>query len=262
MITYKGFNVDFTCRDFQYEFGKEYEIYEKIKVCEKGFHACENPLDVLYYYDMLKSRFAEVEQSGEIDKSEDSTKVCSSKIKIKNELPLVNIAKLGIDWLIKQGPLVYNDNGYEYKQIGSKSPCDQIGSSGDQVIIASIGDLAQISSSGDYAKILSIGKDAMIGSSGFHAKIYSRGARAVINSSGDMAKVESIGDDSTICCTGRGSMISAKKDSWITLASWQRKGDTSIWIPKYVKTARVDGKCIKENTWYKLVDGEFVETCL
>jgi len=48
MKTYKGFDKDFKCRDFQYEVGKEYEMPEDcIKVCEKGFHACESPLEVL-----------------------------------------------------------------------------------------------------------------------------------------------------------------------------------------------------------------------
>lgn len=31
------------------------------------------------------------------------------------------------------------------------------------------------------------------------------------------------------------------------------------WIPKLVKTEFVDGEKIKADTWYKLVDGEFVE---
>lgn len=46
---YKGFNPDMTCRDFQYEVGKEYETGEA-KICEAGFHFCENPFDVWSYY--------------------------------------------------------------------------------------------------------------------------------------------------------------------------------------------------------------------
>ena len=78
--TYKGFNKDMTCRDFQYEEGKEY-VTEKAEACECGFHACEYPLDVFSYYPPGTSVYHEVEQSGDFDKS-DSDKVASTKIKI------------------------------------------------------------------------------------------------------------------------------------------------------------------------------------
>ena len=38
---YKGFNKDLTCRDFQYEIGKEYKHEGNIKLCNKGFHFCK-----------------------------------------------------------------------------------------------------------------------------------------------------------------------------------------------------------------------------
>lgn len=78
---YKGFNKDMTCRDFQYEEGKEYEE-ERAEACNCGFHACEHPLDCLGYYDPAHSVYHEVEQSGEISKRSDDTKVASTKIKI------------------------------------------------------------------------------------------------------------------------------------------------------------------------------------
>lgn len=81
--SYKAFDMDMKCRGFQYEVGKEYELDGEIECCSRGFHACESPLEVFDHYDMLKSRFAEVEQSGTIDREEYTTKVCSSRIKIK-----------------------------------------------------------------------------------------------------------------------------------------------------------------------------------
>lgn len=45
--TYKAFDKDLSCRGFKYEVGKEYEETGDIKACEKGFHACPYPLDVL-----------------------------------------------------------------------------------------------------------------------------------------------------------------------------------------------------------------------
>lgn len=68
--SYKGFDKDMQCRGFQYEVGKEYEMDGEIKCCNRGFHACKSPMEVWDYYDMLNSRYAEVEQSGKIDKEE------------------------------------------------------------------------------------------------------------------------------------------------------------------------------------------------
>lgn len=157
--SYKGFDKDMKCRGFQYEVGKEYDMDGEIKCCNRGFHACKSPLEVWDYYDMLNSRYAEVEQTGKIDEEEKSTKVCSSHIKIKAELKLTDIINIGVEWLkdmtspskVKTDGAL-NDNGDRKKQIGSS------------------GDYAQIGSSGDYAKIDSTGEDSVIMCAGGNSK--------------------------------------------------------------------------------------------
>ena len=275
--SYKGFDNDFCCRGFQYEVGKEYEIKGEIKCCERGFHACESPMEVFDYYDMFNSRFAEVEQSGQIDKEDDnkSTKICSSRIKIKAELKLADIINIGIEWLkgITSSSKVkadtdLNDNGCDSAQIGSSGNYAQIGSSGDYAKIGSSGDSAKIGSSGNYAQIGSSGDSAKIGSSGYSAKIGSSGDSAKIGSSGnyakigssgDSAKINSTGEYSVIMCAGKNSAAKAKAGSWITLSEWVYDEEKGITIPKCVKTEYVDGTRIKADTWYKLIDGEFTE---
>ena len=217
IITYKGFDKDFKCRGFQYEVGNTYETDDDIACCNRGFHACESPIEVFDYYDMLTSRFAEVEQSGKIDKEAASTKTCSSRIKIKAELKLADIINLGVEWL---------------KEITSPSKIEANNTSND-------GDSAQIGSSGDSAKI---------GSSGDYAKI---------GSSGDLAQIGSSGQDSVIMCAGNDSKAKAAIGSWITLAEWKRIGD--VWKPICVKTEQVDGKRIKADAYYRLIDGKFEE---
>ena len=219
--SYKAFDKNMQCRGYKYEVGKEYEMEGHIECCERGFHACESPLEVFAHYDMLESRFAEVEQSGTIDREEDTTKVCSSRIKIKAELKLADIINIGVEWLkditspskVKTG-CALNDNGGEKKQIGS---------------------------SGDYAQI---------GSSGYYAQICS---------SGDSAKIDSTGEDSVIMCAGNNSMAKAKVGSWITLAEWDWSDEKNRHVPVCVKTEYVDGVKIKADTWYKLESGKFVE---
>ena len=214
VIAYKGFDKNLKCRGFQYEVGKEYEMSGRIACCERGFHACESPLEVFDHYDMLDSRFAEVEQSGEIDKEENTTKVCSSRIKVKAELKLADIINLGIEWikdvtspakLKKETDL--NDNGNNSAKIGSSGYSAQIGSSGYSAKIGSSGDYAQIGSSGYYAKIGSSGDYAQIGSSGYYAKIGSSGDYAQIGSSGYSAQIGSSGDYAQIGSSGDSAQI-------------------------------------------------------
>ena len=237
--SYKGFDSSLSCRGFQYEVGKEYEMGGRIECCERGFHACESPLEVFDHYDMLKSRFAEVEQSGIIDREEDSTKVCSSRIKIKAELKLSDIINIGVEWLkditspskVKTG-CALNDNGCEKKQIGSSGDSAQLGSSGDS---------------------------AQIGSSGYSAQIGSIGDSAQIGSSGDYAQIDSTGEYSVIMCAGNNSMAKAKIGSWITLAEWVYCEEKGRHVPVCVKTEYVDGENIKADTYYQLIGGVFTE---
>ena len=246
--SYKGFDKDMQCRNFQYEVGKEYEMDGEIKCCNRGFHACKSPIEVWDYYDMLNSRYAEVEQSGKIEEEENSTKVCSSRIKIKAELKLADIINIGVEWLKDitspskvKADGVLNDKGGRKKQIGS---------SGDSAKIGSSGDSAQIGSSGYYAKIGSSGDSAQIGSSGYYAKI---------GSSGDYAQIDSTGEDSVIMCAGNSSRAKAKVGSWITLAEWKWNDENKRDVPVCVKTEYVDGENIKADTWYQLKNGKFVE---
>ena len=99
--SYKGFNKDMTCSGFQYEEGKEYEE-ESVEVCDHGFHACEYPLDCLNYYSPNESVYHEVEQSGEIQKHNDDTKVASTKIKIGAEISIAGLVKAAIEYTVKR----------------------------------------------------------------------------------------------------------------------------------------------------------------
>jgi hypothetical protein len=65
---FKAFDKGLTCKGFKFEEGKEYTHEGDIKICESGFHFCENPLDVLNYYDLIDSEFAEVEAIGKVKK--------------------------------------------------------------------------------------------------------------------------------------------------------------------------------------------------
>ena len=101
MKAYKGFKNDMTCRNFQYEEGKEYHE-ERALCCDTGFHACEYPLDCFRYYAPADSVYHEVEQTGDIDKSEGDSKVASTEIKIGAKIGIPGLVQAAIEYTSKR----------------------------------------------------------------------------------------------------------------------------------------------------------------
>ena len=290
MKGYKAFNKGLICKGKQY---KENETFEEERAvpCHRGMHFCKNPFDVLNFYDLVDDKgefsdFAEVEAPDDAEvKTDDDIKYCTTKLKVGAKFSFAGFVKTCVDFVIEKTQTEKPDSGNseqigssgdyaqigssgDYAKIGSSGYSAKIGSSGYSAQIGSSGDYAQIGSSGDYAKIGSSGYSAKIGSSGYsakigssgyYAKIGSSGYSAKIGSSGDYAKIKSTGYDSIICCAGDDSCVSAKKGSWITLAEWKYSYEKNRYVPKCVKTEYVDGERIKEDTMYKLIDGEFTE---
>ena len=278
---YKGFEKGLICRGKQYAENTVFEEEDAI-VCCKGMHFCVNPFDVLDHYGLVNedggfNDFAEVEAMDEC-LTDDNKKYCTKKLKVGTKLSFAGFIKACVNFVIErttfEEPQIGSSGNYAQigssgysAQIGSSGDSAQIGSSGYSAQIGSSGNYAQIGSSGNYAQIGSSGYSAQIGSSGYSAKIGSSGYSAKIGSSGDSAKIGSSGDSAQIgssgyyavvMCAGNGSIAKAKKGSWITLAEWKENAEGK-WIPVNVVTVQVDGEKIKEDTYYKLENGEFVE---
>ena len=227
MKGYKAFNKGLICKGKQY---KENETFEEERAvpCHIGMHFCKNPFDVLNFYDLVDengefSDFARVEAPDDAEvKTGDNIKYCTTKLKVGAKFSFAGFVKTCVDFVIEKTQ--------------SEKP-----------------------DSGDSAKIGSSGYSAQIGSSGDSAQIGSSGYSAKIGSSGYSAQIKSTGYGSVICCAGDDSCVSAKKGSWITLAEWKYSYEKDRYVPKCVKTEYVDGERIKEDTMYKLIDGEFTE---
>ena len=94
MKGYKVFNPDWTCRDFQYEVGKNYEMDELSVCCDRGFHFCVKLVDCFFYYDFNpENKVAEIETYGEVD-TDDNSKYCTNKIKIVRELSWEEVLRM------------------------------------------------------------------------------------------------------------------------------------------------------------------------
>ena len=252
MKGYKAFNKGMKCRDKQYAENTVFEE-DSAEICKSGMHFCKNPLEILNYYPLVNDKgeiteFAEVEALDEV-KTNDNEKYCTKKLKIGAKLDFTKLVQASVSFDFEKETKI-KTTSRDSAKIGSSGDSAKIGSSGDSAQIGSSGDYAQIGSSGGYAKIGSSGGSAQIGSSGGYAKIGSSGYSAQIGSSGDSA---------VICCAGHGSIVKAKKGSWITLSEWKYDDKKRANIPVCVKTEYVDGEKIKEDTFYKLKNGEFVE---
>jgi len=274
---YKAFGKELICNpDGIAKQYKEHTTFEEdgdvdLGPCRKGvMHFCEDPFDVLSAYPLVNSdgeitEFAEVEAVGDVRNYKDQS--ITNKLHIGAKLNLKGFVKACVDFTIEKTKFEIDKDSDsdissgDLAQIGSSGYSAKIGSSGYYAKIGSSGDSAQIGSSGDLAKIGSSGYSAKIGSSGDSAQIGSSGDYAQIGSSGDYAKITSEGKKSVVMAAGFDSMAKAKIGSWITLAEWVRVNDDdkTIWKPKCVKTEYVDGEKIKEDTFYKLIDGEFKE---
>lgn len=151
---YKGFNKDMTCKGFQYEEGKEYHE-EEATVCEKGFHACEYPLDCFNYYTPVESVFHEVELGEDAHGDGNDTKKCSKSIKVGSRLDIAGIIKAAINYTTK--------NCIDGKSAGNRSALsggDQSALSGGNWSAISGGDQSAIS--GGYRSALSGGNRSVL----------------------------------------------------------------------------------------------------
>ena len=219
MKGFKGFEKDFSCKGKQYE---ENTIYEEhgVGCCHKGvMHFCEDPWEVLNHYDLV---------DGNGNFSEFAEVEALGQVWNDGEKRATNKihigAKLGLKGFLKSC-IDFTLEKTKYESNGTNLP----------------GDSAKIGSSGNYAKI---------GSSGYSAQI---------GSSGNSAQINSTGEDAVIMCAGRKSKAKGKKGSWITLAEWVKDEEKGRYVPICVKTERVDGEKIKEDTYYTLKNGEFSE---
>ena len=112
MIIYKGTDKDMKCRGFQFDLGKEY-VEEEAKLCEKGFHGCEYPLDVFAHYDPAGSRFFVADLDGVTDEREScDTKRVGTKIKLRAEIGIAGIVKAAVEYIKERAESSDNQTGY------------------------------------------------------------------------------------------------------------------------------------------------------
>ena len=105
MKGYKAFEKGLICRGKQYAENTVFEE-ERAEICRKGMHFCENPFDVLDYYNLVNddgtfNDFAEVEALDDV-KTDDNKKFCTTKLKIGAKLSFGNFVNACVDFVLEK----------------------------------------------------------------------------------------------------------------------------------------------------------------
>ena len=230
---YKGFDKELKCRNFQYKTNDVFEEEGEIKACSKGFHFCENPLDVFNYYPPSDSRYCEVDGDGKIDKDNNDSKVACSKLHIHTEIGLKGIISAGVKFILDK----VDWNNCKETNTGDQSAATNTGyrsaatNTGDRSAATNTGDLSAATNTGD---------------------------RSAATNTGDRSAAIVEGKDSIAIITGYDSKAKGEIGCWIVLTErGEWNGQTYPILD--VKAFKVDDDIIKSNTFYKLVNGKPIE---
>ena len=275
---FKGFDKDLKCRGFQYEIGKDYEHEGEVKCCERGFHFCENPFDVFRYYSPCDSRYCEVECDGNADKANDDSKVATSHIHISSEIGLNGLIKAGVKFILdkvnykdtKSTNTVYQSaatkTGYRSAATNTvyQSAATNTGdrsaatNTGCQSAATNTGYRSAATNTGDYSAATNTGDYSAATNTGDRSAATNTGYQSAATNTGYQSAATVEGKESVALVTGKDSIARGALGCWIVLTE---RGDfDGVTFPiKEVKAFKVDGANIKENTFYRLVDGKPVE---
>jgi len=218
MKGYKGFNEKFQCtpegKVFQYEVGKEYSE-SSADLCRSGFHFCENPIDVLRYYQPAMGRYAEVEAEDVSAQTEQDSKRVAKKLKIIAEIKLKSLIELGVKFLLSK----------------TEKP-----------------------TSGYSSHAATSGNSSPAATSGYYSPAATSGNSSHAATSGNSSHAATSGAESIAAAIGRQAKAKAALGNWLVLAEYEKDSPKVL----SVKTAKVDGKKIKADTFYELKKGKFV----
>ena len=298
MKGYKGFNPGLICIGKQYAENTVFEE-DRAVICNSGMHFCENPLDVLDYYPLLNddakpNDFAEVEALADT-KTDDQKKYCTTKLKVGAKLSIPGFIKACVDFLLEKTMIPADEVKKMVKETAASGDSSKLAASGNYSQLAASGDSSKLAASGNYSQLAASGNYSKLAASGDSSKLAASGHSSQLAASGNYSQLAASGDSSQLAASGHSGQLAASGDSsqlaasgnssklaasgkhsvvagigignkakaikgcWITLAEWEWNDDEDTYIPECVKTEFVDGERIKENVFYKLENGVFVE---
>ena len=274
IIAYKAMDKNMQCRGKQYEVGKTYHE-DKADCCNAGMHACENPMDVFSYYRPDgKTRFFEVECGGEIDREDGKdSKLACTELKVKGELKLADFIRLSVKTTFERAMrrAKAKESG-DYSSAATLGDRSSAATSGGSSSAATSGDYSSAATSGYRSSAATSGGSSSAATSGYRSSAATSGYRSSAATSGDYSSAATSGDRSSAVATGyktKAAAIGKNSIAVVNGAFGKACGALGCYLVLteyddddhmlWAKMAKVDGARIKENVWYTLKNGEFVE---
>ncbi|EKE8992090.1 hypothetical protein ORG58_002258 [Salmonella enterica] len=249
IVTFKGFNKELKCRDFQFEIGKTFHHDGKVEACGSGFHACECPFDVFSYYSPADSRFAETISFGITDRKEDGdTKIASASITIKAELTLPQFIQRGIEWIWSK-----IDKSLEQQIMCGN--CSAATNTGNRSAATNTGNRSAATNTGNRSAATNTGDWSAATNTGDWSAATNTGDWSAATNTGDWSAAEVSGSQSVAAAFGIEGKARASEGGAIVLCYRDEDGELI-----HIRASKVGENGIMPNTWYQLnEDGEFVE---
>ncbi|ECX1966244.1 hypothetical protein APR87_23820 [Salmonella enterica subsp. enterica serovar Kentucky] len=258
IVTFKGFNKDLTCRDFQFAIGETFHHDGKVEACGSGFHACECPFDVFSYYPPAESRYAETISFGVIDREEEGdTKIASASITIKSELTLPQFIQRGIEWIWSK-----IDKSLEQQiMTGNRSAATNTGdwsaatNTGYQSAATNTGNRSAATNTGYQSAATNTGDWSAATNTGYQSAATNTGDWSAATNTGDLSAAEVSGSQSVAASLGIEGKARASEGGAIVLCYRDEDGELI-----HIRASKVGENGIMPDIWYQLnEDGEFVE---
>ena len=260
MKGYKGFRKGLICKDKQYA---ENTIFEEpeANICVNGMHFCKNPMDVLDYYPLIDNNgemceFSEVEALDET-LTNDEKKYCTKKLKIGARLSLAEFIKASFDVTYQQikeevDNVSEKENVVDNATLAGGNWATLAGGNGSRL---AGGDWAKLAggngsrlAGGDWAKLAGGNRATLAGGNGSRLA----GGYGSKLAGGNGSRLA--GGKHSIMVSENGGKAKGGIGSVIVMVERNDEGE----IVNY-KAIQIDGDTYKEDTWYRLENGEIKE---
>ncbi|PXN21351.1 DUF7666 domain-containing protein [Salmonella enterica] len=231
IVTFKGFNKDLTCRDFQFAIGETFHHDGKVEACGSGFHACECPFDVFSYYPPAESRYAETISFGVIDREEEGdTKIASASITINTPITIPQLNPKCIEGTVPN-------------------------MTGNRSAATNTGNRSAATNTGYQSAATNTGYQSAATNTGYQSAATNTGDQSAATNTGCQSAAEVSGSQSVAASLGIKGKSRASEGGAIVLCYRDKNGELI-----HIRASKVGENGIMPNTWYQLnEDGEFVE---